>query len=40
VSGDTPSKIAEKSYGDASLYPRTFDANRQVPPALQAASVK
>jgi nucleoid-associated protein YgaU len=26
--GDSLSKIAQKFYGDASLYPRIFDANR------------
>ena len=29
-SGDTLSKIAEKYYGDASLYPKIFQANRDV----------
>jgi nucleoid-associated protein YgaU len=28
VSGDTLSKIAEKYYGDASLYPQIFEANK------------
>ncbi len=28
VSGDTLSKIAEKYYGDPSLYPQIFEANR------------
>lgn len=28
VAGDTLSKIAEKYYGDASLYPQIFEANR------------
>ena len=28
VPGDTLSKIAEKYYGDASLYPQIFEANR------------
>jgi nucleoid-associated protein YgaU len=27
-SGDTLSKIAQKYYGDASLYPKIFEANR------------
>ena len=30
VSGDTLSKLAKKYYGDASAYPRIFDANREV----------
>jgi nucleoid-associated protein YgaU len=30
VAGDTLSKIAEKYYGDASLYPQIFQANRDV----------
>jgi len=29
-SGDTLSKIAQKYYGDASLYPKIFQANRDV----------
>ena len=29
-SGDTLSKIAEKYYGDASLYTKIFQANRDV----------
>jgi nucleoid-associated protein YgaU len=29
-SGETLSKIAEKYYGDASLYPKVFQANRDV----------
>ena len=28
--GDTLSKIAERFYGDPTLYPRIFDANRDV----------
>jgi nucleoid-associated protein YgaU len=28
--GDTLSKIAEKYYGDASLYPTIFEANRDI----------
>lgn len=28
--GDTLSKIAEQFYGDPTLYPRTFEANRDV----------
>src|SRR5262245_43101779 len=28
--GDTLSKIAEQYYGDANLYPKIFDANRDV----------
>ena len=28
--GDTLSKIAEQFYGDPTLYPRIFDANRDV----------
>ena len=28
--GDTLSKIAEEFYGDPTLYPRIFDANRDV----------
>ncbi len=28
--GDTLSKIAQKYYGDASLYPQIFEANRDV----------
>lgn len=28
VAGDTLSKIAEKYYGDPSLYPQIFEANR------------
>jgi nucleoid-associated protein YgaU len=28
VKGDTLSKIAAKYYGDASLYPKIFEANR------------
>lgn len=28
VSGDSLSKIAKRFYGDANLYPRIFDANR------------
>lgn len=28
VAGDTLSKIAEKYYGDASLYPQIFEANK------------
>jgi nucleoid-associated protein YgaU len=30
VSGDTLSAIAKKYYGDASKYPRIFDANRDI----------
>jgi nucleoid-associated protein YgaU len=30
VSGDTLSKIAKKYYGDPSLYPKIFEANRDV----------
>jgi nucleoid-associated protein YgaU len=30
VSGDTLSKIAQKYYGDASLYTKIFQANRDV----------
>lgn len=30
VGGDTLSKIAEKYYGDGSLYPRIFEANRNL----------
>jgi nucleoid-associated protein YgaU len=30
VKGDTLSKIALKYYGDASLYPRIFEANRDI----------
>jgi nucleoid-associated protein YgaU len=30
VSGDTLSKIAQKYYGDASLYAKIFQANRDV----------
>lgn len=30
VPGDTLSKIAQKYYGDASLYPKIFQANRDV----------
>jgi nucleoid-associated protein YgaU len=30
VPGDTLSKIAQKYYGDASLYPQIFQANRDV----------
>src|ERR1700746_2919849 len=29
-SGDTLSKLAEKYYGDAALYPKIFQANRDV----------
>ena len=29
-SGETLSKIAEQYYGDARLYPKIFDANRDV----------
>jgi nucleoid-associated protein YgaU len=28
--GDTLSKIAEQCYGDRSLYPKIFEANRDV----------
>lgn len=28
--GDTLSKIAEEYYGDASLYPKIFEANRDI----------
>ena len=28
--GDTLSKLAQKYYGDASLYPKIFEANRDV----------
>ena len=28
--GDTLSKIAEQFYGDPTLYPRIFEANRDV----------
>lgn len=28
--GDTLSKIAEEHYGDAKLYPKIFEANRDV----------
>jgi nucleoid-associated protein YgaU len=28
--GDTLSKIAEEYYGDARLYPKIFDANRDI----------
>ena len=30
VKGDTLSKIAEKFYGDASLYPQIFEANKDI----------
>ena len=30
VSGDTLSKIAQKYYGDASLYQQIFEANRDI----------
>ncbi len=30
VKGDTLSKIAKKYYGDASLYPKIFEANRPL----------
>jgi len=30
VKGDTLSKIAEKYYGDGSLYPKIFEANRPL----------
>jgi nucleoid-associated protein YgaU len=30
IKGDTLSKIAEKYYGDASLYPNIFEANRDI----------
>ena len=30
VKGDTLSKIAEQFYGDARLYPKIFEANRDV----------
>jgi len=30
VKGDTLSKIAEKYYGDSSLYPQIFEANKDV----------
>jgi nucleoid-associated protein YgaU len=30
VKGDTLSKIAENYYGDASLYPQIFEANKDV----------
>lgn len=30
VSGDTLSKIAKKYYGDAKLYPKIFEANRDI----------
>jgi nucleoid-associated protein YgaU len=30
VSGDTLSKIAQKYYGDAALYDKIFQANRDI----------
>ncbi len=30
VKGDTLSKIAEKYYGDPSLYPQIFEANKDI----------
>jgi len=30
VKGDTLSKIASKVYGDASLYPKIFEANKDI----------
>lgn len=30
VKGDTLSKIAAKYYGDASLYPQIFEANKDI----------
>jgi nucleoid-associated protein YgaU len=30
VKGDTLSKIAEQYYGDMMLYPKIFDANRDI----------
>jgi len=30
VAGDTLSKIAEKYYGDSSLYPQIFEANKDT----------
>jgi len=30
VKGDTLSKIAQKYYGDPSLYPQIFEANRDI----------
>ena len=30
VEGDTLSKIAEKYYGDSSLYPQIFEANKNI----------
>ena len=30
VKGDTLSKIAKKYYGDPSLYPQIFEANRDI----------
>lgn len=30
VKGDTLSKIAQKYYGDASLYPQIFEANKDT----------
>jgi nucleoid-associated protein YgaU len=30
VKGDTLSKIAQKYYGDAALYPQIFEANRDT----------
>lgn len=30
VKGDTLSKIAQQYYGDAALYPKIFEANRDV----------
>ena len=30
VQGDTLSKISEKYYGDANLYPQIFEANRDI----------
>jgi nucleoid-associated protein YgaU len=30
VSGDSLSKIAEREYGDANLWPRIFEANRDL----------
>lgn len=30
IKGDTLSKIAEHYYGDASLYPNIFEANRDI----------
>jgi nucleoid-associated protein YgaU len=30
IKGDTLSKIAEKYYGDPSLYPQIFEANKDI----------